>query len=205
MAGLHSNRLTDPKNTEEKRFARTWAKLKKESAALSWLLGDGSKRHPCSRRDHEVADTVIQWLGTEVGNNFLRSLGYVRTTLGNKRRAQKQVMSRVKGEQKQSLVEQERDINASFAKELCTRLNVLLAYWDKEVARDIRRLLEERVNAGSATQEHPHIQCTTWGQLGILGLLNGVIAEAATPGTVQPKLAIQTRADGTYTFILVDV
>lgn len=37
-------------------------------------LGNGKDPVEVSDRDREVAATVIQWLGSPVGNNFLREL-----------------------------------------------------------------------------------------------------------------------------------
>ena len=48
---------------------------------LAYLLNDGSQDHrpvEPSERDHAVAATVIQWLGSPVGQGFLNELGYAR-------------------------------------------------------------------------------------------------------------------------------
>jgi hypothetical protein len=75
--GLHAHRLA--KNPEERAFAKAWARendsdLNRET--LSWLLGRGDRKVEVSERDHVVAATVIQWLGSEVGRHFLEELGY---------------------------------------------------------------------------------------------------------------------------------
>lgn len=42
---------------------------------FDWLMGNGERpAHDITDRDREVAATVIQWLGSPVGNNFLREL-----------------------------------------------------------------------------------------------------------------------------------
>lgn len=38
------------------------------------MMGNGKDPAEVSDRDREVAATVIQWLGSPVGNNFLREL-----------------------------------------------------------------------------------------------------------------------------------
>jgi hypothetical protein len=84
--GLHTYRLRpEQDNPEELRFADAWAKQNDDrtgmsTGTLAWLLheGDQSGVHPVdpSLRDHAVAATVIQWLGSPVGQCFLRDLGY---------------------------------------------------------------------------------------------------------------------------------
>lgn len=74
--GLHTYRFKE--NPEEKRFAEAWAK----NNPLPWLLDErrlqtGRPEDP-SDRDTVVAATVIQWLGSPVGQAFLRDLGYRR-------------------------------------------------------------------------------------------------------------------------------
>jgi hypothetical protein len=74
--GLHTYRFKD--NPEEERFANAWAK----EDVLPWLLHVGSQSgRPVdpSDRDELIAATVIQWLGSPVGQNFLEQLGYKRT------------------------------------------------------------------------------------------------------------------------------
>jgi hypothetical protein len=75
--GLHAYRCPD--NPEEQRFAEAWARCNH----LPWLLDErtlqtGRPVDP-SERDEKVAATVIQWLGSPVGQAFLADLGYKRT------------------------------------------------------------------------------------------------------------------------------
>lgn len=79
--GLHPYRFTD--NPEEKRFAEAWAAENgpaRRTSLLSHLLGDGVRQATPSMRDERVAATVIQWLGSPVGQSWLRELGYERRT-----------------------------------------------------------------------------------------------------------------------------
>jgi hypothetical protein len=73
--GLHTYRLKD--NPEEKRFAEAWDRQDQLGRNLTRLLDERSPRTP-TPRDVTVAATVIQWLGSPVGQCFLRDLGYER-------------------------------------------------------------------------------------------------------------------------------
>jgi hypothetical protein len=78
--GLHPYRFKD--NAEEKLFAEAWAKQNEQGHTLAYLLhvGDQGGQRPVepSDRDHVVAATVVQWLGSHVGECFLRDLGYLK-------------------------------------------------------------------------------------------------------------------------------
>lgn len=74
--GLHPYRFKD--NPDEKTFATEWAK-QQQGHTLAYLLhlGEQNVRPPApSVRDHIVAATVIQWLGSQVGQVFLRDCGF---------------------------------------------------------------------------------------------------------------------------------
>jgi len=79
--GLAPYRLAD--NPEEKRFAKKWQKHNDDGNTLAWLLdperGNSWRPTEPSDRDVEVAATVMQWLGSPVGQGFLRDLGYERS------------------------------------------------------------------------------------------------------------------------------
>ena len=80
IAGLHTYRFEE--NPEERRFAKAWEDQNRHGSNLAYLLhmGEGRGRPPePNEREHVVAATVIQWLGSPVGQCFLRDLGYVRT------------------------------------------------------------------------------------------------------------------------------
>ena len=74
--GLHLYRFRD--NPEDKRFAQACEKHDKDGKTLEYLLCEGDQRHlpEVSPRERTIAATVIQWLGSPVGQNFLDSLGY---------------------------------------------------------------------------------------------------------------------------------
>lgn len=78
--GLHSDRYDS--NPEELLFALFWDETNKFSKTLDYLLSDPKDNKitsgSVSERDRQVAATVIQWLGSPVGNLFLKDLGYSR-------------------------------------------------------------------------------------------------------------------------------
>jgi hypothetical protein len=82
--GLHPYRFKE--NPEEKRFAEAWAQHDDpDHVHLAYLLhvgsqGGGIRPVGASERDKVVAATVIQWLGSPVGQGFLRDLGYEKKT-----------------------------------------------------------------------------------------------------------------------------
>lgn len=71
-----------PDNPEEKRIADAWQAHNDTGRTLDHLL-DPRKGEPfghpphAADRDRVVAATVMQWLGSHVGQGFLRDLGYV--------------------------------------------------------------------------------------------------------------------------------
>jgi hypothetical protein len=88
-------------NPEEQRFAEAWARINLPvgttpctgptsvrsehrpttccTTTLAYLLSTEQHRPPePSSRDHVVAATVVQWLGSPGGTAFLQDLGYVR-------------------------------------------------------------------------------------------------------------------------------
>lgn len=70
--GLHARRLKEkgPSAVREKAFAEQW-QHEQNTDLLAYLLGNGNDRVAISQRDAEVAATVVQWLGTNVGQDFL--------------------------------------------------------------------------------------------------------------------------------------
>lgn len=74
--GLHPYRFKE--NPEEQRFAKSWHSDGAHN--LKYLLcppeTDQRFAPTPSERDEVVAATVIQWLGSPVGQCFLRDLGY---------------------------------------------------------------------------------------------------------------------------------
>jgi hypothetical protein len=77
--GLHTHRFKQ--NPEEKKFAQAWEKENEHGKLLAYLMTEGDQRYVVDATDDQklVAATVIQWLGSPVGQNFLRDLGYVKT------------------------------------------------------------------------------------------------------------------------------
>lgn len=68
--GKSSNRLhPDADNPREVAFAAEWTKAQTEDHQLEWLIGNNY-----SDRDAEVAATVVQWLGSNVGMCFLEGV-----------------------------------------------------------------------------------------------------------------------------------
>lgn len=71
--GRHAYRFND--NPEEERFARAWAKLNdNDDLFLSGLLRGQESRS--TKEECLTAATLIQWLGSPVGQHFLDRLGY---------------------------------------------------------------------------------------------------------------------------------
>lgn len=88
IRGLHAHRLK--REPEEKRFADAWDDYRGQMLAYLLHEGDqcGLKPKEPSEREHIVAATIVQWLGSSVGQSWLKSLGYRRhATLHTARRA----------------------------------------------------------------------------------------------------------------------
>lgn len=73
--GKHLHRLKS--NPEEQRFATAWKSFC-ENGNLDYLLGNGGQATLVSDNDAEVAATIVQWLGSPVGQGFLENLGYTK-------------------------------------------------------------------------------------------------------------------------------
>ena len=71
--GISSHRLRSD-NPREVVFARLWQEQNDSGETLEYLLSTKNRRDgSASDRDREVAATVIQWLGSNVGMSFLVS------------------------------------------------------------------------------------------------------------------------------------
>ena len=81
--GLHVHRFRD--NPEEKRFAEAWEEVNVHGQMINHLLDRRTvyQGSPPVASDIErtTAATVIQWLGSPVGQHWLRELGYERRAL----------------------------------------------------------------------------------------------------------------------------
>jgi hypothetical protein len=75
IQGLHAYRLKDSFHATEREFAEAW---ERQGNTLAYLLGNGRDPLAPSERDAIVAATVIQWLGSNVGQAFLSDLGFKR-------------------------------------------------------------------------------------------------------------------------------
>lgn len=70
--GLRTYRFE--KNPHERAATELWDIHNNQSNLLSYILGDGQRHGIVSERDELVAATLMQWLGSPVGRNFLRDL-----------------------------------------------------------------------------------------------------------------------------------
>jgi hypothetical protein len=77
--GKHQYRFKD--NPLEEKFAKGWEMQNstdlRSYGTLEYLLADDSNYPKCdevSERDRLVAATVIQWLGSPVGQSFIRGI-----------------------------------------------------------------------------------------------------------------------------------
>ena len=77
--GKHKLRLRSPRsNALEVVFAKEWKKLQKSSRLLETLMRDakgqrgrGDLDEMITQRDAVVAATIVQWLGSTVGQEFV--------------------------------------------------------------------------------------------------------------------------------------
>ena len=71
--GLKFQRLhPDAGNPKEVIFAKHWESANTgTSSTLNWLLGPHNQQVEVSGRERIVAATVVQWLGSPIGFNFL--------------------------------------------------------------------------------------------------------------------------------------
>jgi len=71
--GLSTYRLAD--NPLEQRFAEAWESMQQRGNILDYLLSPTNRLDTtATERDKIVAATVIQWLGSPVGQTFLRDV-----------------------------------------------------------------------------------------------------------------------------------
>lgn len=64
-------------NPMEQKFHDAWLEENRgdpDGHLLEYLMGDGTKRGEVSDRDAMVAATVIQWLGSPVGQRFVEGV-----------------------------------------------------------------------------------------------------------------------------------
>ena len=72
--GINKHRLGE--NSLELAFAFVWQEINEQRDLLECLLHTGGSGFPkeLTDRDREVAATIIQWLGSPVGQDFLREV-----------------------------------------------------------------------------------------------------------------------------------
>ena len=70
--GLNIHRLAD--NPLELAYAREWDRLNINYDILAWIIGEGNTKGNPSERDYQIAATVIQWLGSPIGRNFVEDV-----------------------------------------------------------------------------------------------------------------------------------
>ena len=75
MQGINAHRLS--REPREKQFADAWAKANRDNQLLRYILDrshDNRGRYFPSEVEQEVAATIIQWLGSPVGQGFLEDV-----------------------------------------------------------------------------------------------------------------------------------
>ena len=70
--GKNTHRLSS--NPLEKTFHDAWKEENKYGNLLEYILGDNNEKAVLSNRDEMVAASVVQWLGSPVGEDFVRSI-----------------------------------------------------------------------------------------------------------------------------------
>lgn len=68
--GLSEYRIAD--NPKEEIFANKWKEMQENSNTLFYLIDRNESL--LTQRDCTVAATIIQWLGSPVGQNFLKDV-----------------------------------------------------------------------------------------------------------------------------------
>jgi hypothetical protein len=76
--GKHNHRLGDKLNIEELEFAKAWQKINDQGNILEYLMSKDNRPREANGDQIEIAATVVQWLGSHVGQSFLRDLGYTK-------------------------------------------------------------------------------------------------------------------------------
>lgn len=76
-AGYNIHRLANDRNPLELAFAREWLEENRSQDILARLLSPTNDPQDTimTERDTLVAATVIQWLGSHVGQSFVRRVG----------------------------------------------------------------------------------------------------------------------------------
>jgi hypothetical protein len=74
--GKHARRLKRSHNDLEKKFAKAWQESNDRGNTLAHLMVEGNESRPPepTKEAAEVAATIIQWLGSPVGQEFLKEV-----------------------------------------------------------------------------------------------------------------------------------
>lgn len=67
--GKNTHRLS--REPLERKFHDEWKNMHEHGNTIGYILGDNNEPAVLSERDEMVAATVIQWLGSPVGQGFL--------------------------------------------------------------------------------------------------------------------------------------
>jgi len=72
--GINQHRLLD--NPLEKAYAEAWDKINEQSDILAYIISESHDNTKCypTEREKELAATMIQWLGSPVGRNFVKGV-----------------------------------------------------------------------------------------------------------------------------------
>lgn len=70
--GLNIHRVKD--NPLELAYAKEWDRLNIDYDILACIIGEGNVKGNPSERDYQIAATVIQWLGSPIGRNFVEDV-----------------------------------------------------------------------------------------------------------------------------------
>lgn len=68
-------------NPREKEFHDAWLKTGRDNKTLAYLLGNGVNKVEPSQKEISTSVRVMQWLGSPVGQAFLKDLGYEKREL----------------------------------------------------------------------------------------------------------------------------
>ena len=72
--GINQHRLLD--HPLEKAYAEAWDKINEQYDILAYIISESHDNTKCypTEREKEVAATIIQWLGSPVGRNFVKGV-----------------------------------------------------------------------------------------------------------------------------------
>jgi hypothetical protein len=71
---LYRTKGNDVNAIMERVFSQEWEKMQDSSSTLEYLLGIGERRTAVTQDQATVAATVIQWLGSPIGQVWLKNV-----------------------------------------------------------------------------------------------------------------------------------